>query len=750
LSATTSVEKLTKDEAAQELARLSARLAQANAEYHQNDAPQISDAEYDALKLRNAAIEARFSDLKRRDSPSDNVGAAASDGFGKVPHSVRMLSLGNAFTNDDVTEFDKSVRKFLGRETGALTFTAEPKIDGLSLSLRYVSGKLVQAATRGDGAVGENVTANARTIHNVPQVLDDAPEILEVRGEVYMSHADFAALNSRQIAAGAKSFANPRNAAAGSLRQLDVSITKSRPLKFFAYAWGEVSSPLADTQSGAIERLKALGFQTNPLTQICAGPTDMIAHYRDIETQRATLGYDIDGVVYKVDDLSLQARLGFRSTTPRWAIAHKFPAELAWTTLDAIDIQVGRTGALSPVARLRPVTVGGVVVSNATLHNEDYIAGRGNKGDDIRGGKDIRVGDCVQIYRAGDVIPKVADVDLSKRPAGTMPFDFPTTCPKCGSDAVREEGDVVRRCTGGLICPAQAVEKLKHFVSRAAFDIDGLGAKQVEAFYNDDQLAVKEPADIFTLQARDLNSFTKLANRDGWGDTSVMKLWQAIDEKRKIPLARLIFALGIRHVGEVTAQDLARHYGTWEVLAENVKLARPAAIAHRAADEAEADERFIADRDGRRPRVSEARKLAIANADLSRTATKAWAFLIDADGIGATVALSLSDALSNAEEGKAIEALIQQLDTIIAPQTQVSNSPVAGKIVVFTGTLEKMTRAEAKARAESLGAKVSGSVSAKTDLLIAGPGAGSKAKKAADLGIETLSEDGWLALTKDA
>jgi len=750
LSATTSVEKLTKDEAAQELARLSARLAQANAEYHQNDAPQISDAEYDALKLRNAAIEARFSDLKRRDSPSDNVGAAASDGFGKVPHSVRMLSLGNAFTNDDVTEFDKSVRKFLGRETGALTFTAEPKIDGLSLSLRYVSGKLVQAATRGDGAVGENVTANARTIHNVPQVLDDAPEILEVRGEVYMSHADFAALNSRQIAAGAKSFANPRNAAAGSLRQLDVSITKSRPLKFFAYAWGEVSSPLADTQSGAIERLKALGFQTNPLTQICAGPADMIAHYRDIETQRATLGYDIDGVVYKVDDLSLQARLGFRSTTPRWAIAHKFPAELAWTTLDAIDIQVGRTGALSPVARLRPVTVGGVVVSNATLHNEDYIAGRGNKGDDIRGGKDIRVGDCVQIYRAGDVIPKVADVDLSKRPAGTMPFDFPTTCPKCGSDAVREEGDVVRRCTGGLICPAQAVEKLKHFVSRAAFDIDGLGAKQVEAFYNDDQLAVKEPADIFTLQARDLNSFTKLANRDGWGDTSVMKLWQAIDEKRKIPLARLIFALGIRHVGEVTAQDLARHYGTWEVLAENVKLARPAAIAHRAADEAEADERFIADRDGRRPRVSEARKLAIANADLSRTATKAWAFLIDADGIGATVALSLSDALSNAEEGKAIEALIQQLDTIIAPQTQVSNSPVAGKIVVFTGTLEKMTRAEAKARAESLGAKVSGSVSAKTDLLIAGPGAGSKAKKAADLGIETLSEDGWLALTKDA
>jgi DNA ligase (NAD+) len=742
--------KMTRDEAFAELEELHNTLSAANIAYHAQDEPIMPDADFDRLRRRMAALEDQFPNLKQENSLTARVGATASDGFGKVPHAVRMLSLGNAFTDDDVSEFDKSVRKFLGLETGALAFTAEPKIDGLSLSLRYEFGKLVQAATRGDGAVGENVTANARTIHDVPQLLDDAPDILEVRGEVYMSHADFEALNARQSKAGAKTFANPRNAAAGSLRQLDVSVTKSRPLKFFAYAWGEVSAPLADTQSGAIARLKTLGFQTNPLTQICTGPSDMIAHYRDIESQRATLGYDIDGVVYKMDELALQARLGFRSTTPRWAIAHKFPAELAWTTLDAIDIQVGRTGALSPVARLSPVTVGGVVVSNATLHNEDYIAGRGNKGDDIRGGKDIRVGDWVQIYRAGDVIPKVADVDLTKRPVEATPFDFPTTCPKCGSDAVREEGDVVRRCTGGLICPAQAVEKLKHFVSRAAFDIDGLGAKQVEAFYNDDQLAIKEPADIFTLQARDLDSFTKLANRDGWGDTSVKKLWQAIDEKREIPLARLIFALGIRHVGEVTAQDLARHYGTWEVLAENVKLARPAAIAHRAADEAEADERFIADRDGRRPRVSEARKLAIANAGLSRIATKAWAFLIDADGIGATVALSFSDALSNAEESKAIEALIQQLDTIIAPQTQASNSPVAGKTVVFTGTLEKMTRAEAKARAESLGAKVSGSVSAKTDLLIAGLGAGSKAKKAADFGIETLSEDGWLALTKDA
>ncbi|AGI68004.1 DNA ligase LigA [Octadecabacter antarcticus 307] len=705
MSATTSIENLTKDEAAQELARLSALLAQANAEYHQADAPRIPDADYDALKLRNAMIEARFSDLKRRDSPSETVGATPADGFGKVPHALRMLSLGNAFTDDDVTEFDKSVRKFLGLETGDLAFTAEPKIDGLSLSLRYENGKLVQAATRGDGAVGENVTANARTIKDVPQVLLDAPKILEVRGEVYMSHSDFAALNTRQSNVGSKTFANPRNAAAGSLRQLDASITKSRPLKFFAYAWGEVSAPLADTQSGAIARLKTLGFQTNPLTKICASPSEMIAHYRDIEMQRATLGYDIDGVVYKVDDLSLQRRLGFRSTTPRWAIAHKFPAELAWTTLDAIDIQVGRTGALSPVARLSPVTVGGVVVANATLHNEDYIAGRGNKGDDIRGGKDIRVGDWVQIYRAGDVIPKVADVDLSKRLGETAPFDFPTTCPKCGSDAVREEGDVVRRCTGGLICPAQAVEKLKHFVSRAAFDIDGLGAKQIEAFYNDDQLAVKEPADIFTLGARDMGSLTKLANRDGWGDTSVKKLWQAVDEKREIPVARLIFALGIRHVGENASNLLAIHYGTWSTFED-----------------------------------------AMTQASVGEGA--GWDDLLGIDGVGAVMAASVVTTFHQSAERASIDRLVAQL----RPQDSArprSNSPVAGKTVVFTGSLEKMTRAEAKARAESLGAKVSGSVSAKTDLLIAGPGAGSKAKKATDLGIETMDEDGWLALTKD-
>ena len=745
-----SVENLSKDEAAQELARLHSVLNTANTEYHQADSPSLDDATYDALKRRNLAIEARFPELKLSDSPSDLVGAAPADGFGKVSHVVRMLSLGNAFTDDDVHEFDASIRKFLGVTTGPLSYTAEPKIDGLSLSLRYEGGVLVQAATRGDGATGENVTSNAKTIADIPHQVDGAPDVFEVRGEVYMSHEDFTALNARQTEVGGKPFSNSRNAAAGSLRQLDAHITKSRPLRFFAYAWGDVSEPLADSQSNAIERLKTLGFQVNPLTKVCDTPADMITHYRLIEDQRATLGYDIDGVVYKVNDLGLQGRLGFRSTTPRWAIAHKFPAELAWTTLEAIDIQVGRTGALSPVARLMPVTVGGVVVSNATLHNEDYIAGRGNKGEEIRGGKDIRAGDWVQVYRAGDVIPKVADVDLSKRPKDAVAFEIPRSCPKCGSAAVREDGDAVRRCTGGLICPAQAVEKLKHFVSRAAFDIDGLGAKQIEAFCDDERLPIKEPADIFTLQARDGESLAKLSNRDGWGATSVRNLFQAIDDKRKIELSRLIFALGIRHVGESTAQDLAHLYGTWDALTDNVTTARPAALAQRAADDAEVLERKDAGRDGRRARVSDVRKAAIADQNVPVVATNAWSFLIDADGIGATVALSLSDALANPDESSAIARLIEELTEIIPPEARNSDSPVAGKTVVFTGTLEKMTRAEAKARAESLGAKVSGSVSAKTDLLVAGPGAGSKAKKAADLGIETLDEDGWLSLVGDA
>ena len=739
------VDKLTEDEAKAELAHLAEILLKANLEYHAGDDQQLSDAQYDELKRRNAAIEARFAYLKRADSPSDVIGAVPSGRFGKITHAQRMMSLGNAFDAREIHDFDDRIRRYLGLGADApLAYTAEPKIDGLSLSLRYEGGVLVQAATRGDGTVGENVTANARMIADIPTKLDAAPEILEVRGEVYMSHANFEALNARQSSAGAKTFANPRNAAAGSLRQLDPEITRARPLAFFAYAWGEVSSALASTQFDAIERLAALGFATNPLTVRCDGPADLLAHYADIEQQRADLGYDIDGVVYKVDDLDLQRRLGYRSTTPRWAIAHKFPAELAWTRLEAIDINVGRTGALSPVARLSPVTVGGVVVSNATLHNEDYIAGRGGDGVDIRDGKDIRVGDWVQIYRAGDVIPKIADVDLSKRPEGAVPFEFSVICPECGSDAIREDGDAVRRCSGGMICPAQAVEKLKHFVSRGAFDIDGLGAKQVEMFYHDDLLPVRTPADIFTLRARDGENLSKLAKRDGWGETSARNLFAAIEERRTVPLARLIFALGIRHVGEVAASDLARHFGSWQAFVDAVDTAGPAASRHLQADAAEADERRMAAREGRRARIKPARN-AVWNGT-NAAARAAWDDLNGIDGIGATVAVSLVTAFQQQAERASIDCLIAELTVEDAAAPDTRGSPVAGKTVVFTGTLEKMTRAEAKARAEALGAKVSGSVSARTDILVAGPGAGSKADKATELGIQTMDEDAWLAL----
>lgn len=700
------IEKLSEAQARDELDRLARLLARADAAYHGDDAPDMSDAEYDRLKRRNTLIEARFPDLKRSDSPSDRLGARPGDGFAKVSHAVRMLSLGNAFEDGDVHAFDTSIRKYLGLNPDApLEYTAEPKIDGLSLSLRYENGQLVQAATRGDGEVGENVTANARTIADIPHRLDRvpelAPDLLEVRGEVYMSHADFAALNQAQTRAGDKVFANPRNAAAGSLRQLDALITRARPLRFFAYGWGAHSEPLAETQMEAINHMRTLGFAVNPLTKRCAGPKEMIAHYREIEAQRATLGYDIDGVVYKVNDLALQARLGFRSTTPRWAIAHKFPAELAWTRLEAIDIQVGRTGAISPVARLAPVTVGGVVVSNATLHNEDYIAGRDANGAPIRAGKDIRVGDWVQVYRAGDVIPKIADVDLSKRPEDAEPFEFPQTCPECRSDAIREEGDAVRRCSGGMICPAQVVEKLKHFVSRGAFDIDGLGAKQVEQFYNDGWIG--EPADIFTLEERFGTGLQQLKNREGWGERSARKLFEAISGKRHIPLGRLIFALGIRHVGEAGSNMLALHFGQWQAFED----AMTAAATKEGPD---------------------------------------WAELNGIDGVGEVMATSLVTAFAQENERASIDRLVAHLQVQEAKRPDTGASPVAGKIVVFSGTLEKMTRAEAKARAEALGAKVSGSVSAKTDILVAGPGAGSKAKKAAELGIETLDEDGWLAL----
>jgi DNA ligase (NAD+) len=704
LSFDTDISGFTDADAQSELEQLASLLMKANADYHRLDAPTLDDAEFDRLKRRNAALESAFPHLIQADSPSFQIGAAPSDGFSKVTHAVAMLSLSNAFEDADVEEFDLRIRKYLGiAPAEPLAFTAEPKIDGLSLSLRYERGTLVQAATRGDGSVGENVTANARTIADVPHRLENAPDVLEVRGEVYMAQSDFDALNAAQIAKDAKVFANPRNAAAGSLRQLDSEITRSRPLRFFAYAWGDLSAPLADTQKGAIERLASFGFSTNPLTALCDGPAAMIGHYRQIEQQRASLDYDIDGVVYKVDDIALQGRLGFRSTTPRWAVAHKFPAELAWTRLDGIDIQVGRTGALSPVARLQPVNVGGVVVSNATLHNEDYIGGHGAKGEEIRGGRDVRVGDWVQIYRAGDVIPKIADVDLSKRPDDAVAFQFPSVCPECGSLAAREAGDAVRRCTGGMICPAQAIENLKHFVSRGAFDIDGLGAKQVEQFHNDDWIA--EPADIFTLRDRFGQGLQQLKNRDGWGDKSANKLFDAIDDKRKIGFGRVLFALGIRHIGEAASNLIAAHYGTWHSLETAMDLA-------------------------------------------AMLEGEAWDELIGIDGVGSVMAGSLVHAFGQNSERAAIDRLVAHLEIAEVKPIDASDSPVAGKTVVFTGTLELMSRAEAKAKAESLGAKVSGSVSAKTDILVAGPGAGSKAKKAADLGIKTMDEAGWLDLIK--
>jgi DNA ligase (NAD+) len=693
------VSELTPEEAQAELARLARAIAAADAAYHGRDAPEMSDAEYDALKRRNAAIEAAFPELRRADSPSARVGAAPSGAFAKVQHAVPMLSLENAFEEAEVADFVARIRRFLGLGPDApLAFVAEPKIDGLSLSLRYEDGRLVQAATRGDGAEGENVTANARTLSDIPGEVAGGPDLLEVRGEVYMGHADFAALNERQAEAGGRTFANPRNAAAGSLRQLDPDVTASRPLRFFAYSWGAVSEPLAGTQSRALARLRDLGFPVNPLTEVAETTEAMLAHYRRIEGGRATLGYDIDGVVYKLDRIELQHRLGARSATPRWALAHKFPAQRATTRLDAIEIQVGRTGALSPVARLAPVTVGGVVVSNATLHNADYIAGRDSRGQTIREGRDIRVGDWVTVYRAGDVIPKIEDVDLSRRPPGAEPYRFPDTCPVCGSDVVREPGEAVHACTGNLICPAQQVEKLKHFVSRDAFDIEGLGARTIEAFFAEGW--VREPADIFHLEAR---HGAALQTRERWGERSAANLFRGIAERRRVPLNRLIFALGIRHVGETAAKLLARHYGTWERFREAMEAAR--------------------DHEG-----------------------PEWDDLNAIDGVGPTLAASLVDCFHEPANRAAIDRLGAELDVepVAAPSTE--GSPLTGKTIVFTGSLERMTRAEAKTRAEALGAKVAGSVSERTDFVVAGPGAGSKEKKARELGLTVLTEEEWLAM----
>ena len=702
------VGELTKSQATVELERLASEIAAHNRHYHTDDRPVISDADYDALKRRNLDIEARFPELKRDDSPSDTVGGGVLDKFEKVSHRVAMLSLDNAFSDEDVADFVDRVRRFLKMpESQPLALTAEPKIDGLSLALRYEQGQLVTAATRGDGAVGEDVTANARTIRDIPQTLKgNVPDVMEVRGEVFLTKSDFAALNERQAAEGKQIYVNPRNTAAGSLRQLDSSITASRPLKFFAYAWGDYSTLPADTQMGVVSCFQDWGFVVNPLMKRCDTVEDLLAQYRLISDERSHLAYDIDGVVYKVDDLSLQARLGFISRSPRWAIAHKFPAEIATTVLQDIEIQVGRTGALSPVARLEPVTVGGVVVSNATLHNEDYIAGIGSDGEPIREGRDLRIGDTVTIYRAGDVIPKVMDVDLSKRPKDSKKFVFPEVCPACGSPATREfnektgRWDSVRRCTGGLICPAQAVEKLKHFVSRNAFDIDGFGAKQAEAFYKAE--LVHNPAEIFTLAARDeASELTKLKNREGWGEQSAANLFEAIEARRTIDLHRFIFALGIRHVGEGNAKILARTYRSAAAFIEAMKTAQ----------------------------------------DME---SEAWDDLVNIDGIGPTVAHALIEFFGEPHNA----AIVDELLTHVRPndaEEVASDSAFAGKTIVFTGSLERMSRDEAKAMAERLGAKTAGSVSKKTDLVVAGPGAGSKLKKAAELEIEVIDEDEWFA-----
>ena len=702
-AAKTAVERLSEAEAAAELERLAADIARHDELYYAEDAPAISDADYDALRQRNAAIEARFPALVRPDSPSRRVGSAPVEAFGKVRHAVPMLSLGNAFDEEDVADFMARVRRFLGLAADAvIELTAEPKIDGLSISLTYANGRLTQAATRGDGVEGENVTANVKTVRQIPHRLkaSAAPELIEVRGEIYLGHADFAKLNAEQAAAGGKVFANPRNAAAGSLRQLDASITARRPLRFFAHGWGAASTLPATTQASVYAAFARWGLPLNPLLKVCTGTDEVIAFHRAMADQRAALGYDIDGVVYKVNRLDWQERLGFVSRAPRWAIAHKFPAEQVTTRLNDIEIQVGRTGALTPAAKLEPVTVGGVVVSNATLHNEDEIQR-----------KDIRIGDTVIVRRAGDVIPQVLGVVLDKRPEDAKPYRMPQLCPACGSHAVREVDertgrvDIVRRCTGGLICPAQAKERLKHFVSRNAFDIEGLGDKQIELFY--DEGRIMQPADIFTLAARDakLTPSERLEAKKGFGAKSIDKLFKAIDVRRRVPLDRVIYALGIRHIGETTARDLAKALRSFEAF-------RAAATA------------------------------AIAGGKDSA----AYRELDDIEGIGATVIDALVDFFGEPHNLKALDELLAEIEVEAFTRPTGAATVLSDKTVVFTGTLERMTRSEAKALAERLGAKVTGSVSAKTDYVIAGADAGSKLGKARELGVAILSEDDWLDL----
>ena len=700
------VESLSEAEAEAELEHLAEAIAEADTAYYREDAPALSDAAYDALRARNTAIEARFPHLKRSDSPSERVGAAPASGFGKVTHGAPMLSLENAFDDADVRDFVARVRRFLGLEPDAtVALTSEPKIDGLSLSLNYRDGELVRAATRGNGLVGEDVTRNARTVSDIPTRLAGTgwPSAIEVRGEVYMSHAAFADLNAREGEAGRKTFANPRNAAAGSLRQLDPEITASRPLGFFVHGWGAASEAFAETQWEAMSRLSAWGFVLNPELARHEAIDGLLQAYARIEAARAELGYDIDGVVYKVDRLDWQGRLGMVSRAPRWAIAHKFPAEQATTRLNRIELQVGRTGTLTPVARLEPVTVGGVVVSNATLHNEDEIARL-----------DVRPGDLVRVQRAGDVIPQILSVVDPDRSDRGPPFQMPDTCPECGSAAVREldekgDLDARRRCTGGLVCPAQRVERLKHFVSRKALDIEGLGAKQVELF--SERGVLRGPHDIFALEARIAEAGEPpLEAWSGFGPVSARKLLESIEARRRVPFARFLNGLGIRHVGEVSARLFATAYGDWE---------------------------------------SFWRAVCDAAAELETGVEgAAWADLTSVDGIGAAAAGALVDFAREPHNVEMLDALLAAVEVLPAERV-ASDSPVAGKTVVFTGTLETMTRDEAKARAQALGAKVAGSVSGKTDYVVAGPGAGSKRRKAEELGVHVLSEAEWAALIGD-
>lgn len=682
---------MTENDVKQRLKQLSMEIRAADQQYYQDDAPILSDAQYDALRRELNDLEANYPHLVRADSPSKSVGAKASGKFGKITHRVPMLSLDNAFTDGDVEDFTARIKRFLNLpEDTVLEFSAEPKIDGLSAAVRYENGVLVSGATRGDGQVGEDVTANLITLDTVPKKLsgDDWPEVLEIRGEVYIDHADFDAMNEAQIAAGKDAYKNPRNAAAGSLRQIDPSVTAGRPLKFFAYTWGDISAPLSDTQMGAVDAMKRWGFSINDLMRVHNSAAEMIAHYHDIETARSGLGYDIDGVVYKVNDLALQARLGFVSRAPRWAIAHKFPAEKAVTIVNDIEIQVGRTGSLTPVAKLEPVTVGGVVVSNATLHNEDEIKRLG-----------VKPGDTVEIQRAGDVIPQILRVT---KDGGLPAFLYPTKCPVCGAEAKNDidpktgRVDIVRRCTNGMNCPAQAVESLIHFVSRRAFDIDGMGEKQIEAFYQKD--LVKQPADIFTLEAR--NDDIGLQTWEGWGTTSAQNLFDAINARRNVDFDKFLYALGIRHIGQGNANLLAKHYLSWNKFYE-------------------------------------------ALLSIDSEASPAWIDLMAIDGVGAGAANAVKEFLQSDNNKTMIADLLKEVNVVDA-EAPSSDSAVSGKTVVFTGKLEKFSRDEAKAKAQALGAKVSGSVSAKTDFLVAGPGAGSKLKKAAALGVKVLSEDEWL------